>query len=138
VLDFSGLTTKSGMLYIDGGSGNDLITGTAFNDELRGGNNNDVLTGGGGNDLLNGGSGADTFVFNGDFGVDRIVGFTAGAALGHDVIEFDDAQFADFAFVMSHAAAVGSDVVISLDVTHSITLQSMTLSKLVADDFRFV
>jgi Ca2+-binding RTX toxin-like protein len=138
VLDFSGLTSKIGMSYIDGGKGNDTITGTSMNDELRGGDGLDLLNGGGGNDLLNGGNGADTFVFNGDFGVDRIVGFAAGSALGHDVIEFDDAQFADFAAVMSHATQVGSDVLISLDPTHSVTLQSMTLAKLVADDFRFV
>jgi serralysin len=138
VLDFSGLTTKTGLPYIDGGSGNDTITGTAFADDLRGNNGNDVLNGGGGNDLLNGGSGADTFAFNSEFGNDRIIGFTAGAALGHDLIQFDDAQFADFAVVMAHATQVGTDVNIALDADHSVTLQSMTLAKLVSADFQFV
>ena len=38
---------------------------------------------------------------------------------------------------MAHASQVGSDVLIALDADHSVTLQSMTLAKLVAADFQF-
>ncbi len=137
-LDFSGLTSKTGIAYIDGGAGNDKITGSLQADDIRGGDGNDTLNGGGGNDLLTGGKGADTFVFNGAFGKDTISGFGAGAKAGHDVIEFDHNQFADFADVMNHAAAVGKNVVITLDADHTVTLQAMTLSKLVTSDFHFV
>ncbi|HEX8026914.1 MAG TPA: hypothetical protein VF491_00555, partial [Vicinamibacterales bacterium] len=64
--------------------------------------------------------------------------FVAGTVSGHDYIRFDDAQFANYADVMAHASQVGSDVVIALDADHSVTLQTMTLSKLVAADFQFV
>ena len=156
VFDFSAVTLIGGLLYVNASGGNDTLTGSMFADDFRGGAGNDILNGGadndslngqggkdslnggGGNDLLAGGKGADTFIFNGDFGVDTITGFTAGAASGHDVIQFDDAQFADFADVLSHATQVGTDVVISLDASHSVTLTSMTLSKLVAADFQFV
>jgi serralysin len=81
VLDFSGLTSASGLLYVDGGSGNDTITGTDFADDLRGnaGNDtlngrdgNDTLTGGAGNDTLDGGASADTL--NGGAGIDLMTG----------------------------------------------------------------
>jgi serralysin len=137
-LDFSGLTSKTGIAYIDGGTGRDTIVGTSLADDLRGGDGNDTITGGGGDDLLSGGTGADTFTFSGDFGEDKIKDFAAGNKAGHDVIEFDHNQFADFADVMNHAAAVGSNVVITLDADHSLTLQAMTLSKLTTSDFHFV
>jgi Ca2+-binding RTX toxin-like protein len=57
--DLSGLSAVSGLAYVDGGSGNDVMTGTAFADDLRGGAGNDTLYGGMGDDLLTGGAGAD-------------------------------------------------------------------------------
>ncbi|MGH6735221.1 MAG: calcium-binding protein [Methyloceanibacter sp.] len=57
--DFSGLLTKTGLPFIDGGGGNDSITGSGFADMLRGGGGNDALTGGAGKDILTGGAGRD-------------------------------------------------------------------------------
>ena len=92
--DLSALAAVAGLLYVDGASGNDLITGTALadvSDDLRGGSGddtivglagNDVLSGGAGNDALSGGDGDDTFLvagaeakgdsFNGGLGLDTI------------------------------------------------------------------
>jgi Tol biopolymer transport system component len=63
-----------------GGPGDDTLEGGRGSDGLRGGAGNDVLDGGAGRDVLIGGGGDDVFtytVFPG--GVDRIVGFSAGA-----------------------------------------------------------
>jgi serralysin len=89
VFNFSGLTSVTGLGYVDAGSGNDKITGTGFADDLRGnagtltggdgndtlsggadsdnlngGGNNDTITGGAGKDILTGGDGSDTFVYS--------------------------------------------------------------------------
>ncbi|MBL4807514.1 MAG: M10 family metallopeptidase C-terminal domain-containing protein [Rhodobacteraceae bacterium] len=58
-----------------GGSGNDILYGGSGRDVLWGGAGDDILTGGVGRDKLIGGGGADTFVFNTNFGVDRIRDF---------------------------------------------------------------
>ena len=72
--NLSGLSAMTGLAFIDGGGGNDIITGSNFADDLRGGAGNDTLnggegddtlTGGVGNDALNGGNGDDTFVIAG-------------------------------------------------------------------------
>jgi serralysin len=92
ILDLSGLTAITGVAYIDGAAGNDIVTGTAFADDLRGSAGNDSLYGGGGDDNLTGGVGVDkmygedgddTFIvsgidaqtdtFSGGAGTDRIL-----------------------------------------------------------------
>jgi Ca2+-binding RTX toxin-like protein len=85
VFDFSGLSSVSGLLYTDGGSGNDTITGTGAADDLRGNSGNDTLTGGSGNDSLTGGTGNDTLygganddTITGGAGIDTMTG-SAGA-----------------------------------------------------------
>src|SRR6185369_15268760 len=54
--DFSGLTSVSGLLYVDAGKGNDTIIGSKFNDDLRGGAGTDRIDGEAANDILSGGS----------------------------------------------------------------------------------
>ena len=61
--DLSGLSTVTGLAFVDGGGGADTITGSSFADDLRGGNGNDAIIGGAGADLLTGGAGQDTFLF---------------------------------------------------------------------------
>jgi Ca2+-binding RTX toxin-like protein len=79
LFDFSGLTSATGIAYVDGGSGNDLLVGTTGNDKLLGGAGKDVLIGGRGKDTLAGGDGADTFVYLSPLeGGDRINGFVRG------------------------------------------------------------
>ena len=58
--DLSGLTTVTGLAFVDGGGGADSIIGSSFADDLRGGAGADTLNGGDGNDTLNGGAGIDT------------------------------------------------------------------------------
>jgi Ca2+-binding RTX toxin-like protein len=82
-LDFSGLDAVTGLLYVDGGKGNDTITGTNFADDLRGGADNDTLNGGGGSDNVNGGAGHDQ-LYGGD-GDDMLSG---GA--GNDLLHGGD------------------------------------------------
>jgi Ca2+-binding RTX toxin-like protein len=81
-IDLSNLTGVSGLTFVDGGTGNDVITGTnagsidlrggAGDDTLNAGDAGDTLNGGAGNDTLNGGAGNDTFI--GGAGADTIVG----------------------------------------------------------------
>jgi len=55
-LDFSAVTTMTGIGRIDGGAGNDVITGSGLID---------LIVGGAGDDTLSGGAGNDTFQVNG-------------------------------------------------------------------------
>lgn len=68
-LDLSGLVSATGLPYVDGGAGHDVLTGTSWADDLRGSAGNDQLVGGAGDDQLHGGSGADTLL--GGAGNDR-------------------------------------------------------------------
>lgn len=63
--------------------------------------------------------------------------FVAGAATD-DVIEFDDAVFADLSSVLAAASQVGFDTVITYDASSTLTLKNVTMSNLHQDDFRFV
>jgi Ca2+-binding RTX toxin-like protein len=61
LFDLSGLVSISGLLYVDGVGGNDVIIGSNFSDDLRGGDGNDRLDGGGGVDIMAGGTGNDRY-----------------------------------------------------------------------------
>ncbi|MFI8608431.1 peroxidase family protein [Pseudomonas sp. NPDC077649] len=69
-----------------GGVGNFTGTGNALDNWIQGGTGNDVLTGGAGNDTLVGGLGNDIFVFGPNFGNDRITDFDANPAGGQDLL----------------------------------------------------
>jgi Ca2+-binding RTX toxin-like protein len=99
-------------------------------------NTADTITGGAGNDTMTGGSGNDIYVFNAGFGQDTVTDFAAGAGAG-DAIDFDDAIFADYAAVIAAASTSGSNTVITVDGSNSITLQNVSLASLNQDDFRF-
>src|SRR5262245_236882 len=133
----AGIDTLVSIENVGGGLGQGIIRGDAGANRLLGGDGNDRLVGRGGDDSLTGGLGADTFVFNLGFGQDTITDFAAGTAPGHDIIEIDDAIFADFAAVQSASTQVGADVVINAG-TDTLTLQNINLASLVADDFLFV
>lgn len=111
--------------------------GTAGNDTISGSSSNDTLLGGAGNDQLTGGSGSDVFVFASGFGKDTITDFVAGSGTA-DLIEFDDAVFADLSAVLAAATQVGADTLITYDVDNTITLKNVTKTNLHTDDFRFV
>jgi Ca2+-binding RTX toxin-like protein len=122
---------------ITGTSADDRIDAGAGNDTLSGAAGNDLLIGGAGDDTLTGGAGNDVFAFAAEFGKDRIMDFLAGADTD-DVIEFDDATFADLSAVLAAASQVGSDTLISYDANNTITLKNVTVGNLHTDDFRFV
>ncbi|MBX9826325.1 MAG: pre-peptidase C-terminal domain-containing protein [Xanthobacteraceae bacterium] len=127
----------AGAYTLTGNDGANTLTAGSGNNAVFGGGGNDVITGGAGNDNLTGGSGNDTFVFKSGFGLDTITDFAAGAA-SDDVIQIQDELFADFAAVQAASAQVGSNVVITLDASNTITLQNVALANLHQDDFQFV
>jgi Ca2+-binding RTX toxin-like protein len=153
------------------GNGNGLantITGGNGNDTLSGGGGADTLIGGAGNDKFTGGAAADTFVFsainptttNGvyhaGFGKDVITDFTPNMNnVSHDFLQLSSSMFATgttaSALVAGTAhnaagglvtvAQSGSNVVITVDPTDTITLNNVTLSVLktgAAADIHFV
>lgn len=136
VLDFSGLTSASGLLLINGGLGDDSLTGTRFADDLRGGGGNDRLEGGEGNDILGGGSGSDTFVFGPGIGEDLVTDFKAGAA-GTDVIAFTGV-FTNYAEVMAASVQVGTNVLITIDASNTVMLGNVKIGDIDASDFAFI
>jgi ELWxxDGT repeat protein len=134
-LDFSGLSSITGVRFVDGKAGSDTIVGSAFDDDLRGGAGNDALNGGpGGNDRLTGGAGNDTFVFDPSLGRVTVTDFHPG----QDHLDFAAALFSDVATpgdVLAHASQVGQNVVITVDAEHTITLLHTKLTNLHASDF---
>jgi hypothetical protein len=111
---------------LDGSAGNQVLVGGAV-----AGN---TLIGGPG-DTLTGGSTSDTFVFNGTaFGNNTITDFNANT----DVIQFSHTVFADAATALSHAAQVGSDVLITFDANDTVTLKNVLLANLHASDFHII
>ena len=92
------------------------------------------LDGGAGNDYLTGGAGNDTFLFAPGGGVDAITDFTAGAAGGHDVLDFASSIFATFAAMQAAATQVGNNTVITAGAS-TLTLTNVTKANLVAADF---
>ncbi|WP_207919291.1 tandem-95 repeat protein, partial [Methylobacterium segetis] len=111
-----------------------VVTGTAGDDVLQGGAGDDRIDGRGGDDLLSGGAGADTFVFSPLAGHARIADFE----IHRDVVEVSSNAFADEAAILAQATQVGADTVISLDATHSLTLQNVATASLTAADFHVV
>jgi hypothetical protein len=97
----------------------------------------DILYGGPGY-VMAGGGGADTFVFSPNFGQNVITDFQAKGAV-HDVLQFNSTLFQNFAAVLSHAAQVGSDVVITgAQAGNEVTLLNVNKNALKAADFHLV
>src|SRR5438445_8773897 len=95
---------------------------------INGTTGTDVLFGGTGNDLLTGGAGSDTFVISKGYGSDTITDFQAG--IGGDVLRVQNYGFATFAKFLAAAAQVGSDTIVTLSSSETLTLQNVALSAL--------
>ncbi len=136
---------------LNGGSGDDTLIGGGGNDVLQGGDGSDRLAGGDGDDDLRGGEGQDVFVFNANFGHDRIGDFSAHGSL-HDVIDLamnlvTDNERDDFeAFRAEHGSDVGGHARLHFNVgtdsdgrsvEATIDLNGIALAQLLANDFRF-
>ncbi|WP_107688597.1 calcium-binding protein [Neisseria wadsworthii] len=76
-----------------------VLFGDDGNDKLKGGKDNDVLVGGAGNDKLEGKGGSDLYVFEKDFGKDKIDSDDDDD--GSDVIRFAEYLQSDLNFVRS-------------------------------------
>jgi trimeric autotransporter adhesin len=81
---------------------------------------------------------SDLFEFSGDFGKVTFNDFVGGTGTNHDTIQFAANDFSTFSQVQAASSQAGSDVVIKLDATDSITLNNVTLSSLASADFTFV
>ena len=81
-LDFSG-TTLTGIIKIDGGSGNDTITGSSASDTILGSAGDDLLLGAGGDDIFQYTGSANGFdVVDGGSGTDIITALAANTVVG--------------------------------------------------------
>jgi Ca2+-binding RTX toxin-like protein len=123
--------TPQDRLEVNGLGGNDAIDARNHTGDviltLNGGAGNDTLIGGD-NDLLIGGDGNDTFLGFGDIIVDD---FQDG-----DRIDLRNiAGATDLETVLSHAQAVGNDVVLDFGPDRTITLHNVQLASLGSDDF---
>ena len=119
---------------IDAAGNRSGASGTA---QVGGGGAN-TLTSTAGNDVFYGGAGADTFVFNSTFGQDLIADFTAAGTV-HDIVDFHGSSVLNsYASVKSHAATVGTGVVITQDASNRVTLANVQLASLTSSDFTFV
>ena len=119
-----------------GGNGADIVHAGAGADILNGGTGADRLFGEAGNDSLTGGADGDTFVFDAAFGRDLITDLTMGAGTGHDVIDFNQALFADYNAVKGAMTQSGKDVLIGAgpDV---LMIKNATMAGLVAGNFQY-
>ncbi|MFC6296647.1 polyurethanase [Pseudomonas sp. CCM 7893] len=109
-------------------AGGDWLFGLDGNDHLIGGKGNDVFVGGAGNDLMESGGGKNTFLFTGQFGQDKIIGYQATDKLVFMGVDGVNGQY-DF---HEHAKAVGADTVLSFG-GDSVTLVGVGLNSLSAD-----
>lgn len=94
---------------LDGGAGDDYLDGGSGFDILRGGNGNDTLVGGAGTDFLADEGGSDRFVFDRDFGQDRLA--NAKIAGSHD---FDSVYFNQRAADAIFFQRLGDDLIITV------------------------
>jgi len=128
----------SGNDTIDGFLGNDIIDGGAGDDSLYGYDGDDTLIGGAGDDYFVSGNGNDSFVFTTGDGFDWVDDFVSGQGTD-DVIELQGMSgFTTFADVMGVAAEYGGNTWLEFNANDTIVLESVALSSLHADDFRFV
>jgi Ca2+-binding RTX toxin-like protein len=91
-----------------------------------------VFVGSSGNDVLTGAGANDTFVFAfGNTGHEIINNFQPSS----DTIEFDNVDFTTFQQLQALMQPSGSDVVINLSASESVTLHGVTMDTLHASNF---
>lgn len=106
-------TGYGGLLALDGGNGNDLLSANAAT--LSGGNGNDTLVGGPGNNIFRGGAGNDAYVFDID------------SPQGSDIVE----EFASEGTDKLDFSASSSNIVVDLgDTSPQVVHANLTLTLL--------
>lgn len=122
--------------FLSGGNGHDFLQGGNGADKIEGGKGRDKIDGGNGNDILTGGFSADTFVFTGKFGHDRIVDFEFD---GREKIDLSDAvdirNFKDLA--ENYATDTDDGVLIEISSKASILIEGVNISSFSGQDFIF-
>jgi antitoxin component YwqK of YwqJK toxin-antitoxin module len=93
-----------------------------------------TLQGSANNDQFQVSPGSSTIVY--DHGADKIVGFHAGTAGNHDVIEISKALVADYSHLQ--VTQSGSNAVVQISATDSIVLQGINVANLDHGNFLFV
>jgi Ca2+-binding RTX toxin-like protein len=113
---------------LNGGIGNDVIEGGSANDNIAGGSGTDRISGGGGNDLILGGSQSDTFVFEDNFGVDRLTDFSSVNT--EDIDLSGVTNITDFADLLANHLATdgGTGFALIVDGGNSIRLDGWTVA----------
>ena len=104
------------------------LLGQGGNDHLIGSAGNDVFIGGAGNDLLESAGGTNTFIFNGHFGHDTVLGYQPA-----DRLVFLGVEGGHEADYRAHATASGQDTVLSFG-SDSVTLVGVGLASLAGAD----
>ena len=117
--------------------GDDTLLGGDGDDLLHAGAGFDVLEGGAGNDTLIGGFNADTFVFQGNFGVDRIEDFDASNRF--ERIDLSGLNQVDSFqnLIDNHATVTDDGVLLRFEGSGEIILAGVGLDQLSADNFIF-
>lgn len=120
-----------------GGTEQDVILGGEGNDTIQGQGGFDRIDGGPGNDVMRGGFNADTFIFEGEFGMDRIADFEADNRF--ERIDLSGvAEITDFADLLSnHLTARQAFALIEASPGNSIRLDRVEIAALSAEDFIF-
>lgn len=133
-LQFTGMTSITGLSYIDGGAGNDQLFGSGFDDNLRGGAGDDFLDGDAGQDRLTGGAGNDRFSYGPGDGADFVADYIHGKDLF--LLEFGSGPTLD-SFGQTQ---VGANVVIDFGGGDTLTIANQTIAKLhtFSSDFLFI
>lgn len=134
--------TRSLIVNLVTGSGNDTVTGNVADNEIHSGDGNDSVSGGDGNDLLDsgpgidhlaGGVGSDVFRFATGYGADTVEDFSQAdgdmidLALGEGIQSFAD--------VISRGLQVAADTTFDFGNGDSLTLNNIELAMLVESDF---
>lgn len=98
---------------------------------VMGGNDANVMDGGAGNDVLVGGFGQNSFQAAAGNGSDVIYNFHAS----QDIVRMPGTSFTSFAQIQAAMTQVGSDVVLQMDSSESLTFRDVNVSDFQASNF---
>ncbi|SES14576.1 family 16 glycosylhydrolase [Rhizobium sp. NFR03] len=104
--------------------------GNSLDNIITGGKGSQTLWGALGNDVLTGGAGDDTFIITGGGGHDTITDLGAT-----DTVRIAYYTFTNFADVLKNARQSGTDTVIKITDSASLTLSNTKVGSLTADQF---